>query len=703
LEDIQGFYLLDTGNETVFQNLSFAFMSADLQGSFISIYYNAKNPTDLGQYLRDAISSFHYTGSTEYTQGIEVGSSGFELFNLESRTSSEKDLVTVDLIAIFVTMFAFWLFLRSYELLIIPFLNLITALPYSLALLYPFCLGALEVSVVAPSIMLTMTLAFSTDYSLFFLTRFREELEMRGRTAEQAIQNSLMYAGNIILTSGSVLFITFAFLMTYKSQFLVGIGLGITLVVLMTIFVNLTLTPAMLLTFPRFFSRSSIAKVIQGGPVRFDPEAQKKHLWFRWASNWTRPARAFAIIGIVLLVTVPGIVYLFYMKTTIDTYFIVPKDSEALRAFNQLEAMIEPGKTAPFTVMTTISEGSVFSESFWNLTNSLSDYLHDKQGLKLGSNINSITYFGNVPIDYMTARSFLDPSFDPAVYNSSIAQQYRFIHGDCVSADQKSALMSITVDFNPISELAKPWIHQTLDNLEAFKNSKASSTTFWLYNDMVDINDLVDSIFSQFPFTIVANLVVLFILVAIVYRSFFIPLRATFTIGLSVAWAYGVTVIIYQYIKNLDIYWLGPVMAFSITTGLGLDYDIFLISKIVEYIENGFSTSAAITKGVYRTGNTITGAGVIMAVSFGGQLFSSIPLLNQYALIMFSAVILDTFVVRTAVVPAILQLLGYWNWWPGMRGQEPSNLKDESLSICDFDSDEDKLEKDSVGRDIEQS
>lgn len=108
-------------------------------------------------------------------------------------------------------MAAFWFLLRNFRLLLIPMVNFAFSLPVALMFLYPFCLNILQESVVILSIMLSMTLAFSTDYSLFLLRK----------DPYLAVFNSFLYSGNIILTSGSVLFITFAFLMTYKSNFLV--------------------------------------------------------------------------------------------------------------------------------------------------------------------------------------------------------------------------------------------------------------------------------------------------------------------------------------------------------------------------------------------------------------------------------------------------------------------------------------------------
>jgi RND superfamily putative drug exporter len=685
--NIQGFTLLNGTNYDMFKT---GFLSTDGKISFLTINYDSETVTNLGLYLRTHVKDFVYSGSSSATSGLYIGTSGFDLFGLESRDTAETDLATVDVVAICITLFAFWLFLRNLRLVIIPFLSLITALPYSLAILYAFT-SKLEITVVAPSIMLTMTLAFSTDYALFILTRYKEELEQKGRSVEDAVYHAMVYAGNIILTSGSVLFITFAFLMTYKSAFLVGIGLGITIVVIMTIFVNLTLTPSLLLTFPNFFSKPSLDKIREHGVERFNPEVQRQSKWYRWASQWETKWKAWLIIAAVLIFTIPGVVFLFYLKTTIDQNQIVPRDSEANHALNILKTMITNGKIAPYKVMLSLPDennSTVFSEKYFNVTNDFVSYLDERKGLKVLTNVIALPYFFTTELSPSVSKLYMEPS---DAYDTPTAEQYRYFQGDSVSDDQTAAEITIYVEFDPLTTESRPWIASMIGIMNDFSSNQTIKDTYGtvnlvLYSNVVELIDLADSIFDQFPYTIIANLVVLFVLVAVVYRSILIPLRATFTIALSVAWAYGLTVIVYQFIMGMDLYWLGPVMTFSITTGLGLDYDIFLISKIVEYMEQGFSTSAAITKGVSRTGTTITGAGVIMAVAFGGQLFSKIPFLNQYAMVLFCAVVLDTFVVRTAFVPAVLQLCGEYNWWPGIK---PAERKGKHFKGNDESIDED--------------
>lgn len=113
-----------------------------------------------------------------------------------------------------------------------------------------------------------------------------------------------------------------------------------------------------------------------------------------------------------------------------------------------------------------------------------------------------------------------------------------------------------------------------------------------------------------------------------------------------------------------ELCWLAPVMCFSIIIGLGLDYDVFLISRIYEFRLAGYVDHAAALKGVYKTGYIITAAGLIMTVAFGGLFASTELLLNQAAFLLVVSVLFDTFVVRTLLVPALFALSGARSWWP---------------------------------------
>ena len=117
------------------------------------------------------------------------------------------------------------------------------------------------------------------------------------------------------------------------------------------------------------------------------------------------------------------------------------------------------------------------------------------------------------------------------------------------------------------------------------------------------------------------------------------------------------------------MYWIIPVMSFSILTGLALDYDILLLSRVVEYRRVGWSDRAAVCLAVERTGGIITAAGLIMAVAFAGLLIPKTVVLNQYGFSLLLGVLIDTFAMRPLLVPVVIALLGdipgrAINWWP---------------------------------------
>lgn len=138
--------------------------------------------------------------------------------------------------------------------------------------------------------------------------------------------------------------------------------------------------------------------------------------------------------------------------------------------------------------------------------------------------------------------------------------------------------------------------------------------------------DSVHQVYGEFPIIIIATLSTVFVIMMICFKSISAPARLVVTIILTLAFCYGLAVLTYQYgvlswfgyyaFGNYgSINWLPPIMCFTIIVGLALDYDVFLISRVLEYREIGYSPDASILKGMYKTGYIITDAGIIMAVA----------------------------------------------------------------------------------------
>merc|ERR1719238_2097935 len=207
----------------------------------------------------------------------------------------------------------------------------------------------------------------------------------------------------------------------------------------------------------------------------------------------------------------------------------------------------------------------------------------------------------------------------------------------------------------------------------------------WSTAGDTEITDVVDSIDAvTFPILFTTSLVVI-IVVGFLYGSAAIPIRSLVTILLTQVTAFSGLVAVYQYglleflglgpFSNLGgINFMIPSIAYTVVLGLALDYDVFLIGRIVEYRQAGFSDKDAIQLGLWKTSVNITAAGVIMAIAFSGNFFSGVGTLNVMGTVLVSAVLVNTVVLRH-FTPALMAPLGKANWYPRIMPEPHGNAE----------------------------
>jgi len=154
------------------------------------------------------------------------------------------------------------------------------------------------------------------------------------------------------------------------------------------------------------------------------------------------------------------------------------------------------------------------------------------------------------------------------------------------------------------------------------------------------------------------------VILTIYMKSVMIPLRLVSTVLMSITWSLALTTAVFQGLMGVKTYWLLPVILISLLLSVGTDYDLFIISRFREEVVNGYSDDEAIVRAVEFTGPVVTGAALVLAMAFASLALSSIYILKQVALAVASSVIIDSFLVRPLLVPAIIVLLGKYNWWP---------------------------------------
>ena len=240
---------------------------------------------------------------------------------------------------------------------------------------------------------------------------------------------------------------------------------------------------------------------------------------------------------------------------------------------------------------------------------------------------------------------------------------------------QVNLSISKTSLFSCIDSCHNSWLEKTRDTLDDLSDDDDIPFSLYLGMGSGATYDVASDVYDSFPLCICITLAIVFILMGIAFKSIVAPIRSVATLTLTLSFVYGFLVLVYQHgvLDFLDLRclsnshntsWLPPVMGFSIIVGLGLDYDVFLVDRVYQYRLEGYTDHSAAIKGVCSTGYIITAAGLIMSVAFGGLLTSDELILNQVAFLLVFAVLLDTFVVRTLCVPALLGLTGSKSWWP---------------------------------------
>eukprot|EP01065_Artemidia_motanka_P016027 TRINITY_DN1975_c0_g4_i1.p1 TRINITY_DN1975_c0_g4~~TRINITY_DN1975_c0_g4_i1.p1 ORF type:complete len:1047 (+),score=424.53 TRINITY_DN1975_c0_g4_i1:90-3230(+) len=241
------------------------------------------------------------------------------------------------------------------------------------------------------------------------------------------------------------------------------------------------------------------------------------------------------------------------------------------------------------------------------------------------------------------------------------------------SVDGKAMYMFLNPRTDPLGVYGEN-VHDALMDMRSEWEAALGCKVFYSgYNAITW--DTVQKLFDVFPIMIAVEGAVVFLILGTVFKSIMIPLRAVCTIGLTLAWTFGFCDLVYEHNKlgwvgitawngEGAVEWTNTIVLFSMIVGIGLDYDIFLLTRVKEYHDHGVPTRDAIRQGLCDTGRIITAAGIIMAVAFSGLFVSDIAVLNQMGFYLVFSVLFETFVVESVLSPALMGLLGDLNWFP---------------------------------------
>ena len=562
---------------------------------------------------------------------------------------------------------------------------LITLAPAGIALVISMrFIGALasssgiKISEITELLLIVLMLGAGTDYGLFLVFRTREELRA-GLEPKDAVAHALARVGESISASAATVIFALLTLLLASFGLYHDLGVPLALGIAVMLIAGLTLLPALLAVFGKaaFWPSKTIRPVRPG-------EVEKDGWWGRIAARLVaRPGRTLAA-GLIFFIGL-SFAALGYYSSGFAGALTAPAGTQ-VAAGNALLAKHFPSSSANpanlvfrygdsvWTDATPIAKAGLSLQAS-GIFSELAGPLNPNGTAILPSELEALYSKLGPPADLPLPQP-ADSSIPPAQYNAyrSLVQ---YVSTDGKTIQFLASLKAGSQDSTPALR-ATPQVRTAVDKAATVSGAQASGVA----GEAAAIFDVSST--SNHDLTTIIPIAILAIglLLALVLRSLIAPLYLIVSVGLSYLAAIGLSTIVFIYIGgNSGITFVLPFLMFIFLLALGEDYNILVMTRIREEARH-MELRAAVIRAVGRTGPTVTSAGMVLAGTFLVLAFSagSGPGSSQVRDIGFGlaiGILMDTFLVRTLLVPSTVALLGRWNWWPSTLSMEPDETTNE--------------------------
>jgi RND superfamily putative drug exporter len=465
-----------------------------------------------------------------------------------------------------------------------------------------------DLSVFALNLVTGLGLGLAIDYSLFMVSRYREEAAQHGFGAD-ALRNTLQTAGRTILFSSITAASAIASLAVFPQRFLYSMGIAGALVAVLAAALALLVLPALLAALgPKI--NALAPRRLQRAADR-DARPAQAGAWYRLSHLvMRRPAQVAALSAAFLIAL--GIPFTGIKFITVSAG-VLPHSASARQVDDRLAAEFPPNRTSPIEVVVGARAGSPQLAAIANRIKALRD-------------VSAVT-----------------PA-QPAGPNLS--------------------LLNVAPTSGPLTQPTKQLVHDIRAIQAPVYLGVAGQTAAYL--------DLEHSLGAHLPVVLAiivgATLLILFLFTG----SVILPVKAVVMNLLSLSAVFGILVLIFQdgnlqsllgYTSQGALDATQPIFLAAVAFGLATDYGVFLLSRIKEARDGGASNAEAVATGLERTGRIVTAAALLFAVAIGAFATSKLVFIKELGLGSALAVLIDASIIRALLVPSLMALLGRWNWW----------------------------------------
>ena len=547
-------------------------------------------------------------------------------------SASQRDLMKAEAIglpiAIIVLLFAFGSVMASMVPLMVGIATVITTFGV-LAIVG----GQTDLSIFVLNIVPMLGLALSIDFSLLFISRYREE--RLKRDILESVATTIRTAGRSIIFSAFCVFIGLGAMFIIKVEIFQNIALGGMIVVGMAVLSSVTLLPAILIMLGDRLNKGRVLKVKENGSDR----------WRQFANAVIKRPILITIVALILLGI--AIIPVKNMDLTIPQIDSLPASYDTRSSFELMDDTFGLGDQSNVYMIAERDGG-------WSDTEGL-------QAMKaLEDDLSDDPLVDGLTTIYTASGVGTPEEWEQVMQMPEMKAQLEPLLESFVKDNQ--LLIPVTLQAPGTSDEAQQWVRDW------------SEQTEWnlLIGGQPKFNqEIFDEIFGNIVSVLVIILVSTFIILMIAFRSVLIPLKAILMNIVGLSATFGILVYIFQYghfgLQPGTIALIIPILVFSLVFGLSMDYEVFLISRMQEEYANTLDNDHSTVEGLATTSKIITSAALIMIVLTGAFAFTDVMPVKQIGVGIAIAVAIDATIIRLLLVPSLMKLFGKWNWWMPFR------------------------------------
>jgi RND superfamily putative drug exporter len=503
-----------------------------------------------------------------------------------------------------------------------------------------------------PALTILLTLGLSVDYSVLQLRRTREE-RIKGRTTEESVSTSVRWAGQAVLTAGITVVVAYIVMAVANVPLFSGVGTAIAIAVSILLLAALTLLPALELTLKDSLFWPGLGR-------RMNAQRPKASRLDRLGEMVLK--KKVAVVVVVSVIAL-GAFYVSQSTPSGENILKLLPNSSSNQGLTVITDELGSSAISPSVIVVTTQYPIAYGDGQLNQT-----LLRQIDLLSsVASSVSGVATVSGPTRPYGSSFNYSDVLQLPEPEKS----QYLAGMLSDIGADNKTAEIFVGLESNSMSQAAI----NTLLKVESAISSQPLLRGVSVYygGDTQSTYDNQSFLSGILPEIIAVLGAAAYVILLVQLRSAFTPVRLVFTILCSVAISLAALALVYFYAQGLPILDFAPLFVVVTMLGVGIDYDIFFVTRIREEVLGGKTDREAIKTALDKVWVTIFGLGLVLATVFTSLILTRIALLGEMGFVVATAVMIDVGVVILFFVPALMGLAEKFNWWPARISNRESN------------------------------